>query len=132
MKIYNNFQTKPVLNQIETHLHFQQKKMHNFLLKYNCIHESWSPFGGKGTKSLKDNTLKMVASKYGKTPAQILLRFLLHLGIIVIPKTSKKNRMIENLNIFNFKLMDEDIKILSRVDLGKGGSWPYGMSEEFY
>ena len=132
LKIYNNFQTKPVLNQIETHLHFQQKKMHNFLLKYNCIHESWSPFGGKGTKSLKDNTLNMVASKYGKTPAQILLRFLLHLGIIVIPKTSKKNRMIENLNIFNFKLMDEDIKILSRVDLGKGGSWPYGMSEEFY
>ena len=132
LEIYNNFQTKPTVNQIETHLHFNQKKMHNFLLKYNCIHESWSPFGGPGGKLLNDQTLKSLASKNHKTPAQILLRYLLHLGIVVIPKTAKKSRMIENLNIFNFSLSDADIKILASLDTEKGGSWPYSMHEEFY
>ena len=132
LEIYNHFQTKPTVNQIETHLHFNQKKMHNFLLKYNCVHESWSPFGGPGGKLLQDQTLKSVAAKNGKTPPQILLRYLLHLGIIVIPKTAKKTRMIENLNVFNFKLSDADIKILASLDTGKGGSWPYSMHEEFY
>ena len=132
LQIYNNFQTKPTVNQIETHLYFNQKKMHNFLLKYKCIHESWSPFGGSGAYILQDKTLGMVAMKYNKTPAQILLRFLLHLGMIVIPKSSNKNRMIENINIFNFKLMDEDIKLLSSLDTGRGKGWPHGMSEEFY
>ena len=101
-------------------------------MKYNCIHESWSPFGGNGAKMLQDQTLKNVAMKYGKTPAQVLLRFLLHKGVVVIPKTVNKNRMVENINIFNFKLMDEDIKLLSSLDTGRGKGWPHGMSEEFY
>lgn len=105
--------------------------MHNFLLKYGCFHESWSPFGGPGAYCLQDNTLKMVAAKYGKTPAQVLLRYLLHLGIIVIPKTVSKERMIENLNIFDFKLMEQDLKLLNSLDTGKGKGWS-GMQEEFY
>ena len=132
LEIYNNFETKPVLNQIETHLHFQQKKMHEFLIKYNCIHESWSPLGGKGAKALKDKNLIIVAEKYKKTPAQIVLRYLYQLNIVIIPKTVKRNRMIENLDIFNFKLKDEDMKILSELDTGRGGSWPSTMKEEFY
>ena len=131
LEIYNNFDTKPAVNQIETHLYFGQKKMHNFLLKYGCIHESYSPFGGPGARLLKDNTLKMVAEKYHRTPAQILLRFLLDRGIVVIPKTSNKNRMIENLNVFNFKLKEEDIKLLSSLDTGKGRGWA-GMEVEYY
>ena len=131
LNIYNNFQTKPAVNQIETHLHFQQKKMHNFLMKYGCVHESWSPFGGNGARMLQDETLKKVAVKYGKTPAQVLLRYLLHLGIVVIPKTVNRNRMIENINIFNFKLRDQDIKLLSSCDTGSGANWS-GMGEEFY
>ena len=105
--------------------------MHNFLKKYGCIHESWSPFGGPGANVLQDETLKKVAAKYGKTPAQIALRYLLHLDIIVIPKTANKNRMIENFNVLNFKLMDEDIKLLSSLDTGKGKSMS-GMYETFY
>ena len=120
MQIYNNFQTKPTVNQIETHLYFNQKNMHNFLLKHNCVHESWSPFGGEGARMLQDQTLRNVAMKYGKTPAQILLRYLLHIGVVVIPKTVNKNRMIENISIFNFKLSDQDIKLLSTLDQGKG------------
>ena len=120
LQIYNSFQTKPTVNQIETHLYFNQKKMHNFLAKYNCIHESWSPFGGSGASMLQDQTLRNVAVKYGKTPAQVLLRYLLHIGVVVIPKTTNKNRMIENISIFNFKLQDQDIKLLSSLDQGRG------------
>ena len=68
-------------------------------------------FSGPGTNILKDETLKKVAEKYDKTPAQIALRYLWHLGIIFIPKTANKNRMIENFNVFDFKLMEQDIKI---------------------
>ena len=132
LEIYNNFETKPVLNQIETHIYFQQKKMHNFLKKYNCLHESWSPFGGKGAKTLKDKSLVAIAEKYKKTPAQIVLRYLIQLDIVVIPKTVNKDRMIENLDIFNFKITDEDMKALSKIDTGRGGSWPSTMREEFY
>ena len=131
LNIYNHFETKPAVDQIETHLYFNQKKMHDFLLKYGCVHESWSPFGGSGAYILQDETLKKVAAKYRKTPAQVLLRYLLHRGIVVIPKTVNKNRMIENLNIFNFKLMDQDLKLLSSLDTGRGRSFG-GMSEEFY
>ena len=120
MQIYNHFQTKPTVNQIEIHLYHNQKNMHNFLLKHNCIHESWSPFGGEGAQMLQDPTLKNVALKYGKTPAQILLRYLLHKGVVVIPKTVNKNRMIENISVFNFKLMDQDINILSSLDKNQG------------
>ena len=132
LEIYNNFQTKPAVNQIETHLYFNQKKMHKFLEKYNCVHESWSPFGGSGAKMLKNQTLINVAKKYGKTPAQITLRYLLDLNIVVIPKSLHKNRMQENLNVFDFKLKEEDKKIISSLDTGKGSSWPSTMREEFY
>ena len=132
LEINNNFQTKPTVNQIETHLNFNQKKMHAFLEKYNCVHESWSPLGGTGAKVLKNKTLINVAAKYGKTPAQVALRYLLDLNIVVIPKSNHKNRMIENLNILDFKLKEEDIKILSSLDTGRGGSWPSTMREEFY
>ena len=87
MEIYNIFKTNPALNQIETHIHFQQKKMHDFLQKYNCIHKSYSHFGGKGATSLKDKTLVEVAKKYNISPAQIVLRYLLQLDIVIIPKT---------------------------------------------
>ena len=132
LEIYNKFETKPVINQIETHLQFQQKKMHDFLIKYKCIHESWSPFGGKGAKVLKDKNLSIICQKYNKTPAQIALRYLIQLNIVVIPKTVNKNRMIENFDVFNFRLKDEDMKALSKIDTGRGGSWPFGMREEFY
>ena len=71
-----------------------------------------------------------IAKKYKKSPAQIALKYLLNKGIVVIPKSSNKNRMEENLN--DFQLKDEDIKILEKLDTGKGRSWPSAMSEEFY
>ena len=132
LEVYNKCKIKPVINQIETHLYFQQKKMHDFLIKYNCIHESWSPFGGNGARILKNKNLLEIAEKYKKTPAQIALRYLIQLNIVVIPKTVNENRMIENLDVFNFEIKDEDMKLLAKIDTGKGKSWPSGMSDEFY
>ena len=132
LEIYNNCEIKPVINQIETHIHFQQKKMHDFLVKYKCIHESWSPFGGNGAKTLNDRNLGIIAAKYKKSPAQIVLRYFIQLNVVVIPKTTHKDRMIENFDVFNFRIRDEDMKALSKIDTGRGGSWPYGMREEFY
>ena len=132
LEIYNKFKIKPAVNQIETHLYFNQKKMNSFLKKYNCLHESYSPFGGPGARILKNSTLMSVAKKYNKSPAQIALKYLLIKGIAIIPKSSNKNRMKENLNIFDFELKDEDVKILETLDTGRGRSWPSTMSEEFY
>ena len=132
LEIYNNFEIKPAINQIETHLYFNQKKMNSFLKKYNCVHESYSPFGGPGARILKNNTLISIAKKYQKSPAQIALKYLLNKGISIIPKSSNKYRMIENLNIFDFELKDDDVKTLEKLDTGKGRSWPSTMSEEFY
>ena len=106
--------------------------MNSFLKKYNCVHESYSPFGGPGARILKNSTLISMAKKYKKSPAQIALKYLLNKGIVVIPKSSNKNRMEENLNVFDFQLKDEDIKILEKLDTGKVRSWPSAMSEEFY
>ena len=89
-------------------------------------------FRWKGAKTLRNKTLISIAEKYGKTPAQIALRFLLQLDIMIIPKTVNKDRMKENFDIFNFKIKDEDMKILSDLDTGRGGSWPSTMREEFY
>ena len=73
-----------------------------------------------------------IAKKYSKSPAQIALKYLLNKGIAVIPKSSNENRMKENLNLFDFELKDEDIKMLESLDTGRGRSWPSTMSEEFY
>jgi diketogulonate reductase-like aldo/keto reductase len=132
LEIYNKFKIKPAINQIETHLYYNQKKMNSFLKKYNCVHESYSPFGGPGARILNNSTLISIAKKYSKSPAQIALKYLLNKGIVVIPKSSNKNRMMENLNLFDFQINDEDIKILETLDTGRGRSWPSAMSEEFY
>ncbi|WP_276951596.1 aldo/keto reductase [Helicobacter rodentium] len=93
-----------------------------------CFLIGWSPFiAGKnveGGSILENPTLKNIAQKYNKTPAQAVLRFLIEQGISVIPKTSKKHRMIENLNVFDFYLSVEDRQILSGLDTNKSSfSW---------
>ena len=106
--------------------------MHKFLKEYNCIHQSYSPFGGNGAKNLKNETLIKIAEKYGRTPAQITLNYLLESNIIVIPKTENEDRMQENLDVFDFKLEPSDRKIIASLDTGKGKGWPESMNEEFY
>lgn len=127
-KAYKDFvrfcEIVPAINQCETHLFMQQKPLREAMLKYGTLLQSWSPFiAGKGS-ILENPTLQNIARNYDKTPAQILLRFLVEQGISVIPKTSKKNRMQENRNIFDFTLSAQDKQALIALDTNKSAfSW---------
>lgn len=106
----------PAVNQVETHVFQQQQKAHEIMEKYGVKHESWGPFA-EGRKDYFTNpALTEIGKKYGKSSAQIALRFLLQSDVIVIPKSTHKERMIENLNVFDFTLTEDDIKAIRALD----------------
>ena len=116
----NNFcEIKPAVNQVETHIFQQQKAAHAVMEKYDIAHESWGPFA-EGRKDFFTNpTVMAVGEKYGKTVAQTALRYLIQSGVIVIPKSVRRERMEENLNVFDFKLSESDMATLSALDKGE-------------
>ena len=116
----NNFcEIKPAVNQVETHIFQQQKAAHAVMEKYGIAHESWGPFV-EGRKDFFTNpTVMAVGEKYGKTVAQTALRYLIQSGVIVIPKSVRRERMEENLNVFDFKLSESDMATLSALDKGE-------------
>ena len=107
---------KPVVNQVETHPHDQQKTAHEWMKKYGVVHEAWAPFGEGRGGLFTDPVLTKIGAKYGKTAAQVILRWHLQRGIVVIPKSTHKERMAENLNVFDFALSDEDMKAIAALD----------------
>ncbi len=110
----------PAVNQVETHLFWQQHELHKWMEKYNIQHEAWGPLAQHRIKEIIDNpVVKEIAAKYGKTPTQVALRFSVQRGIVVIPKTTSKERMKENLDVFNFSLNDEEIEKLKAIDEDK-------------
>lgn len=110
---------KPVINQCETHLLYQQKSLHKALQKHDIFLQSWSPFIANKNKIFNHPLLLCMAKKYSKTPAQIILNFLYKLGILLIPKSSNLQRMKQNLQIFDFELEDEDTQKLIYLDQNK-------------
>lgn len=112
----------PTINQCQTHLFYQQKPLREVMKE--TILQSWSPFIG-GRKEVFENALvRSLGEKYAKTPAQIILRFLNQENIALIPKTSHKERMIENLNIFDFTIDSQDMQSLRKLDTNKSSfSW---------
>jgi len=110
----------PAVNQVETHLFWQQHELHKWMEKYNIQHEAWGPLAQHRIKEIIDNpVVKGIAAKYGKTPTQVALRFTVQRGIAVIPKTTSKERMKENLDLFDFSLNDDDIEKLKAIDEDK-------------
>ncbi len=110
---------KPAVNQVETHVFNQQVKAQELMAKYGTRVESWGPFA-EGRNGLFTNAvLKDIGKKYGKTAAQTALRFLIQRGIIVIPKTTRRERMEENFNVFDFELTPEDMGAIARLDRGE-------------
>jgi diketogulonate reductase-like aldo/keto reductase len=106
----------PAVNQVETHVFQQQRKAHEVMKKYGITHESWGPFA-EGKKDYFTNpTLCQIGSKYGKSSAQVALRFLIQSDVVVIPKSVHKDRMIENINVFDFELTEEDMKVIQKLD----------------
>ena len=112
----------PVLNQIELHPRFQQKQLRAFHKTAGIATESWSPLG-QGTL-LNDATLGALAKKYGKSPAQIIIRWHLDNGLIVIPKSVTPSRIRENFGVFDFKLAADDIAKIEALDDAAGRIGP--------
>ena len=109
----------PAVNQVETHVFQQQKVAHEYMEKYHVQHESWGPFA-EGRKDFFTNpTLVEIGQKYGKSSAQVALRFLLQSDVVVIPKSTHKERMEQNINVFDFTLSGEDMAAIRQLDEGE-------------
>lgn len=107
---------KPMVNQVETHPHDQQVLAKEYMDKYDVQIEAWAPFGEGRGGLFTDETLTKIGAKYGKTTAQVMLRWHIQRGVVVIPKSVHKERMIENLNVFDFLLSDDDMQLISAMD----------------
>ena len=110
---------QPAINQVETHVFQQQKLAREVMKKYNTQIMSWGPFAEGRNNYFQNETLKKIGVKYGKSVAQVALRFLTQEGVIVIPKSTHKNRMEENFNIFDFELSSDDLDKIRALDTGK-------------
>lgn len=114
----NFVEVKPAINQIETHVFQQQKEARKYLDKYNTQIMAWGPFAEGRNNMFKNETLVAIGERYGKSSAQVALRFLTQEGVIVIPKSVKKERMEQNFNIFDFELLEEEMEQIRRLNLG--------------
>jgi diketogulonate reductase-like aldo/keto reductase len=109
----------PAVNQVETHPFQQQKTAHEIMKKYGVQHESWGPFA-EGRKDMFTNpVIRAVGEKYGKSVAQVILRFLIQSDVVVIPKSTHKARMAENIDVFDFALTAEDMQAIAGLDEGE-------------
>lgn len=112
-------EVQPMVNQVETHVFQQQKKAHEYMEKYQVQHESWGLFA-EGRKDFFTNpTLMEISAKYGKSAAQTALRFLLQSNVVVIPKSTHKERMEQNFDVFDFALSAEDMTTIQGLDEGE-------------
>ncbi len=112
----NFVEVMPAVNQVETHVFQQQKQAHEYMLKYGVQHESWGPFA-EGRKDFFTNSiLNEIGEKHGKSAAQTALRFLIQSGVVVIPKSTHKERMKENFDVFDFTLDEDDMSAIAALD----------------
>lgn len=107
----------PAVNQIETHPFNQQIETHKFLTENNVQIESWGPFAEGKNKIFQNELLASIGSKYNKSIAQVILRWLTQRSVVAIPKSVKKERMKENFEIFDFELSAEDMDTITTLDM---------------
>ena len=110
---------KPAVNQIETHVFQQQKTAKKYLQKYGCQIESWGPFAEGRNDFFTNPVLTDIGAKYGKSAAQVALRFLRQSNVVVIPKSVHKDRMQQNFEIFDFTLTPDDMAAIEALDSGE-------------
>lgn len=133
---------RPVVNQVECSPTINQRKLTKFCKDYNIVITGFCPLGhpnpyGGTPAFMFDGRVKAIADKYNKTPAQIGLRYLHELNVTPIPKSVRKQRMIENISIFDFSLTEDEKKIMDSFNTGqrlvamhdarKSPFWPYGI-----
>lgn len=106
----------PMVNQIELHPFYQQEALRKTMREYNTIPEAWSPLAEGKNNLFTHELLSSIGQKYQKTAAQVTLRYLIQLGIVVIPKTVRRERMVENFSIFDFELTKEEMDKIAQLD----------------
>lgn len=109
----------PVINQVEMHPYFNQEKQRAFDASKGIITQAWSPLG-RDNQSMDEEAIVEIAKNYGKTAAQIVLRWEVQLGALPIPKSSHAGRQFENINIFDFELTDEEMKLMNAISREDG------------
>jgi organophosphate reductase len=114
--IQAHVEVKPAVNQVETHVFNQQITAQEYMEKYGCQIMSWGPFAEGKNDFFNNETLAEIGRKYGKSVAQVALRYLLQRGVVLIPKSAHKERMEQNMDIFNFSLTEEDMAIIRQLD----------------
>lgn len=115
-----NNKIKPMVNQIETHPFNQQAEARKILDEYGIIHEGWAPFAEGRQDLFTNETLARIAKAHGKSVGQVVLRWNIQRGVVAIPKSTHKERIVENFNVFDFELSDEDMTAIAGLDENKG------------
>lgn len=112
-------EVKPAINQIEVNPWYQQKSEVAFAQSDDIQVEAWAPFAEGKHQIFTNKVIAEIANKYGKSNGQVILRWLLQRGIVVIPKSVHKNRMAENINVFDFELTNDEMNALNNLDKGE-------------
>jgi diketogulonate reductase-like aldo/keto reductase len=118
----------PAVNQIEIHPYFQQLDVQDFGVEHGILNQAWSPIGGitfyrdsGHTSALEDPVIGGIAAAHGKSPAQVMLRWGLQHGRSVIPKSTNPERIAENLDVFDFRLSDDELAAIDTLETGRRG-----------
>ncbi|MBD5556053.1 MAG: aldo/keto reductase [Roseburia sp.] len=117
--IHHFAEIKPAVNQVETHVFQQQKVAKEYLKKNGTQIESWGPFAEGKNDYFNNPVLKEIGAAHGKSAAQVALRFLIQSGVVVIPKSTHKERMEENFNVFDFELTADEMAKVEALDGGE-------------
>jgi diketogulonate reductase-like aldo/keto reductase len=137
-KLLDHATVVPAVNQIEVHPYFQQPEVQHFAAEHGIVTQAWSPIGGitfyrdgKHTSTLDDGVIGDVGEAHGKSAAQVMLRWGLQHGRSVIPKSTKPDRIEENIDVFDFELSPEDMTAIDALDTGhRGGPEPDAITLE--
>lgn len=119
IELMKTAEVAPAVDQIEVHPGWPHVEEVKYLQAHNILVEGWAPLGGQGAKVMTNPTILQLAEKYDKTPAQLCLRWLIQRGVLPLPKSVHKERMVQNTQLFDFEISDEDMqKITALPNLG--------------
>jgi len=129
----------PAVNQIELHPYFQQPEVHAFDTEHGILTQAWSPIGGitsyrdSEKRSFDEPVILAIGEAYGKSAAQVMLRWHIQKGVQVIPKSTRAERIAENLDVFDFELTAGEIAEIDALDTGvRGGPEPEAVTLEAF
>jgi diketogulonate reductase-like aldo/keto reductase len=130
----------PAVNQIELHPYFQQRDVQDFGREHGILTQAWSPIGGithyregQHTSALQDPTIGAIAEAHGKSPAQVMLRWGIQEGRSVIPKSTKPERIAQNIDVFDFELSTDELAAIDNLETGtRGGPEPEAITLESF